>query len=442
MNTSRFQIIFLAVCVVLALGGVIGFSLYRSKQSSNQLPTITIWGTLSADDIDQYVAKLNSTLAQPVSVAYVQQSESQFNQNLLEAIASGRGPDMVLLPQDMLLKSESKFMVIPYQNFPQRTFLDTYVDEAKLYLTPTGTIGIPFSIDPLVMYWNKDTFTNAGIASAGTAGRPIYWAAFNNLVSRLTQKDASGNIFKSAVALGSFSNVDNAKAIYSTLLLQAGNPITTVANGSLVSALGNGQYNGLESSSAATSFFVQFANPVSANYSWNSSLPSSQSFFLAGKLATYFGFASELTNLKNKNPNLNFDVAPMPQAQNAAVRKEYARMYAFSLVRASASAGANASTAFTVATTLTSPQALALWSSMTHLPSVRRDMLGLDTTDPYMAIFDDASLIGSGWIDPDANTTNAIFGQAIDSIVSGTASQSSALQHASDLLDASIRSTQ
>ncbi len=42
-------------------------------------------------------------------------------------------------------------------------------------------------------------------------------------------------------------------------------------------------------------------------------MSDSKNMFLAGDLALYFGFASELDDLKNKNPNLNFDVTLFPQ---------------------------------------------------------------------------------------------------------------------------------
>jgi ABC-type glycerol-3-phosphate transport system substrate-binding protein len=58
----------------------------------------------------------------------------------------------------------------------------------------------------------------------------------------------------------------------------------------------------------------------------------SKSLFLSGSLATYFGFASEYYDLKNKNPNLDFDVAPLPQAKGERRAATYGKMYGFSIV--------------------------------------------------------------------------------------------------------------
>jgi hypothetical protein len=46
-------------------------------------------------------------------------------------------------------------------------------------------------------------------------------------------------------------------------------------------------------------------------------LPKSREYFLSGRLATYFGFASEAPKIRLINPNLNFDVAEMPSDENS-----------------------------------------------------------------------------------------------------------------------------
>jgi ABC-type glycerol-3-phosphate transport system substrate-binding protein len=252
----------------------------------------------------------------------------------------------------------------------------------------------------------------------------------------MTVKDNNSNIRKSVVALGQFSNVDHAREILGTLFMQAGNPVTVrTADNSIISALGNGTYTGLVSSATALSFFIRFTDPSDANYSWNRSLPDSQSDFLAGNLATYFGFASELGQLRNQNPNLNFDVAPMPQADNGKVRVEYGKMYGFSFVKNSP----NVATAYSVLSSLVAPDAQAMWVKQASLPPIRRDMISSGTTDPYLAIFYDAALISNGWLDPQSQSTSVLFQRMTDSVVSGASVINDALQNTSNALDLNIK---
>ena len=440
MQVSKFQVIFLGVFVVFIIAGVVAFSTFKGGQSSTTLPTIQVWGTLPAQDFNQFVTSINSTRAAPLNIVYTQKSETGFNGDFIAAIANGTGPDAVLIPQDMVFANESKFVTIPYTSFPERTFIDTYIQEASLYLRSTGIIALPFMVDPLVMYWNKDMVTNAGIATMGTISAPLHWNDFAALDQKLTQKDTTGNIFKSAIALGSFENITHAREILGTLLLQAGNPVTGAVSGSngVGSALESGQTEAVNPAVAAVSFFSQFANPTSPEYSWNSSLPSSQNFFLSGDLATYFGFASEIATLRNQNPNLNFDVAPMPQATGAAQRLTYGKLYGFSILKTSH----NVSAAYTIIQSLLTPAYLSQWSQETYSAPVRRDMIAAGTTDPYLSIFYDAALISQAWLDPNPANTSFIFQNMIDAITSGSETASDAVQNASDKLNLSFSTIQ
>jgi maltose-binding protein MalE len=217
--------------------------------------------------------------------------------------------------------------------------------------------------------------------------------------------------------------------------MQAGNPVTLrAADNSVYSAIGNGQFQGLTSATAATSFFTRFLNPTDAYYSWNASLPDSQTFFLDGNLATYFGFASELATIRTKNPNLNFDVAPFPQATGEKTEVTYGRMYGLSLVKSSAKSAA----AYTILQYLTTPAALAQWSTLATLPPVRNDMITSGTTDPYMTMFYKAALVSEDWLDPNPQGTATIFQNMVESIESGAATETTAIQNASGQINGEI----
>jgi ABC-type glycerol-3-phosphate transport system substrate-binding protein len=433
---SKFQIILMSVFVVFIVAGVAAFALFKGSSTQTTLPTITIWGVASKQTFTQFITQINSTRSTTLNINYVQESEQTFNQDFIKALAIGQGPDAVMIPADMILANENKLVMIPYSALPQRTFLDTYVSEANLYLRSDGITALPFYVDPLVMYWNRDLFTNAGIATVGTISNPITWNTLAGYGAQLTQKDNNSNIRKSVMALGGFSNVDNAREILGTLFLQAGNPVTERASdNSVASSLGNGTYLGLNSSTAAVSFFTEFSDPTNPYYSWNSSLPDSESYFLSGNLATYFGFASEISDIRTKNPNINFDVAPLPQAPNEKNRVTYGRLYGFSLVKGSA----NTNAAYSVISSLTAPDALAEWQTLTYLPPVTRATIAAGTTDPDMAIFYDGALISQGWLDPDPFGTQSVWQNMVQSIVSGASTIKDAVQTASDAVDLEIK---
>jgi ABC-type glycerol-3-phosphate transport system substrate-binding protein len=428
---SKFQIILISVFIIFIIAGVVGFATFKGGGTTTELPAITIWGTFPASVFDQYVGKLNVSKSQALKITYTQISEASFDKTFIEALARGKGPDAILVSQDLLHKHEDKVIPIPFTVLSQRDFQNTFIKQAELYLTSNGSLALPFIVDPLIMYWNRDSFTNAGIAKP-----PVFWDEFNTLNTKLTQKDVNSNIRKSAIAMGEFNNISHARELLGTLFLQSGNPVAyRNSSNALVSALGSGTYNGLASSIPALNFFTQFSDPSSQNYSWNRSLPTSRSSFLSGNLATYFGFASEIKDLRDKNPNIDFDAAPLPQARLGKNRATYGLMYGFSIVRSAADANAT----FSVLNQLLTTDALNEMIVLSYLPPVRRDMLAVGSNDAYMSIFYDSALISKGWLDTNKIESNKIFQKITESVTSGKKPASDALQSGSDEFDILLR---
>ncbi len=427
---SKFQISVIGIFILCIILGVALFANYKSSNQDDGIPVITIWGTFPASTFATYVQQINSTRQTQFSVNYVQKSLSNFDNDFIQTLARGQGPDVILVPQDFVSKHTDKLVPIPYTILTERDFKNSYISEAELYLTSRGALAVPFTIDPLVMYWNRDIFNNVGIATP-----PIYWDEFASVIKKINQKDTNSNIRRSAIALGEFNNIDHAREILSALFLQAGNPIT--AQGEVIeSTLGDRKYAGIQSSTPAVAFFTQFSNPQNSQYSWNRSLPSSKSWFLSGNLATYFGFASELFNLRDKNPNIDFDVAPLPQARTGKNRVTYGSMYGFSIVRTAV----DQLGAYTVLQILTAPDSLALLSDLMYLPPVRRDMIATGSTDPYQVIFYNSALVSKNWLDKDPSKSSTIFQNMIESITSGRVDVRTAINTASDSLDLYLQS--
>jgi ABC-type glycerol-3-phosphate transport system substrate-binding protein len=421
---SKFQIIILSIFVLFIIAGVVAFATYRGGSTDESIPEITIWGTFPAAVFEKHVNNINSQLAETFSVNYVEMRDDQFSRDFIAALARGQGPDAVLLSSETLLPHDDKLILIPYETYNQRQFIDSYIQEANIYLSPNGIKALPFTVDPLVMFWNRDTFDAAGFPI-----HPKFWDEFTALNQKLTVKDQNGNIRKSAIALGDFTNVAHPREILGTLLMQSGNPITVQnSEGRVESTI---KTTAAANPGTAISFFVQFVDPANANYSWNRSLPNSKTAFLSGFLATYFGFASELSDIRAKNPNLNFDVALLPQIRTGGVKATYGKMYGFSIVRSTV----NPAATFQVISLLTSPTFLADLSQNLYMPTVRRDIIVQGSSDPYMTRFNEAALVARTWIDADPAESTRIFKEMVDSVVSGRKNLNAAIRDAGDQYD-------
>lgn len=416
---TKFQIIVLSIFAAGMLTGVAVLALIKGESQDTTLPPITVWGILPSNVVQNFIAQINLTRQEQLTIEYVEKDATIIEHDLVEDLALGKGPDALLIPQEMLLTFENKLLAIPYTTINARDYKNTFIEQAELYMRDEGILGIPLFIDPMVMYWNRDMFTNAGIATY-----PKIWDDFISISEKINKKDVNSNIRQSALALGEFGNVSNARDIFSLILLQAGNPIVVNRQ----STLGG---SGVDSTETAINFFTGFSNPSSPYYSWNRSLPLSKNYFLSGNLATYFGYASEVIDLKEKNPNLNFDIAPMPQPKNTPQRIDYGHIYGLSIVKSAKDPVG----VYSVLNELTSSASLSELVSILYLPPVRRDLIDQGNTDPYLSIFYDSALISRGWLDPDPFQSATIFQTLVQSVVSGREVMSQAINQAHNELN-------
>jgi ABC-type glycerol-3-phosphate transport system substrate-binding protein len=435
---SKFQIITLAIFIIAIIAGAASFALYKGSGSQQvELPTITVWGTFPSSVFDQYVSEINSDLSSSLKVNYVEQKPSEFSKNFVNALALDQGPDAILVPVEMLLPEINKLAFIPYSVLPKNTFYNSYIDQARIYLGENGSLGIPFTIDPLVMYWNRDTFNSAGIATY-----PKFWDEFvgtslkPGLAQKLTERDSNGNIRKTAIAMGDFLNITNAREVLGSLLLQSDNPVTTVGDDGFIVSTIDPFYR--VDPRPALQFFSQFANPSNQNYSWNRGMPNDKTAFLSGILATYFGYTSDIYDIRSKNHNLNFDVSGLPQLRSGGKKALYSKMYGFSLVKSSPKLDAS----FQVISTLTSAENLQKLSQKMYAPSVRRDIIAKGSSDPYITIFNQSALVAKSWLDISASQSRQLFGNLIQTIISGQKSIDQAVKDTGDQYDVLLRQVQ
>ncbi|MSR71008.1 extracellular solute-binding protein [Candidatus Kaiserbacteria bacterium] len=426
-STSLFQIIMTTAFVGFIVLGIGVFSMFGGAFGGKQIGPVLIWGTQSSQTMSQLLQALRTTDSATFrEVMYVEKEPATYKDELINAIASGVGPDLFLTSEAQVSQFSDKLILIPYNSVSQSEFVSSYIEEGQLFLTPQGSLALPFSVDPLVMYWNRDLFGSAGIAQP-----PAYWKDFQELAPKITALDRSNNVTRSAVALGQWQNITNAKAILSALFLQVGDTITArAADGKLVSVFG--QKTAAQTGNVSESvlrFYTEFSNPGKTTYSWNRSLPRSNDAFAAGQLAVYFGFASEYKTLAARNPNLRIGVSLLPQfqLQGAGAQMTYGAMTGVSIARGTH----NPQGALTVAQKLTSQAAISAWVGISATPPVRRDVSVDTSSSASGAVFIQSALIARGWLDPNPTGSSDVFKTMVESVLSGSRQPGQAIFEAS-----------
>lgn len=412
-----FQVVILGIFIILLLIGFLGFSgkiPFPSSSKNVSYGEVVLWGTIPSSLMQ---ATINEKISadQNITIKYVEKDKASFTRDFVEAVASGSAPDLILIAQDEILSNKNKLSLIPYQSVTKRVFKDTFIEEGELFLQKDGIVALPLTIDPLIMYWNRDLFTNEGIPSP-----PNLWDYFYGLSPRISLRDQKGNVARSFVAFGEYSNVSNAKEILSTLLMQSGKSIVASSqDGTLTASLARegsvGDTTEGDGAESAIQFFTQFSAPNKVSYSWNRSLPLSRNMFEEGSLALYFGYASEYTSILNRNPHLNFDIAMVPQAGQYATKTTFGRMQGIAIVKASQ----NQAGAMHAVEILSDSKFVSALAGKMNLPPVRRDLISIRPTDAVLATLYDSALISHAWYDPDPSATDQVLNTLIDDVVSG-----------------------
>ncbi|MBI2628066.1 MAG: extracellular solute-binding protein [Candidatus Niyogibacteria bacterium] len=428
--TNIIIFVIIGVLVIAALGIFTGaIPINPRSDESEIIGQISIWLPENQTHLKKIISEDFKQANEKINVSLKEIPDEIYEQEILEALAANNAPDIWLLSHELVFQHQNKISPIPFSQITQRTYLDTFIDAADIYLKSGDEknagyiIGLPVSVDPLVLYWNKDLFSGAGISQP-----PKTWDEFLDSSQKLVRTDASGNFTQSGAALGEFKNIQHAKSIISLLILQTGNPIVEKKERKAVL---NEKFNApLNPAASAFRFFNEFSDSQKASYSWNFSLAEAQNAFISQKLGMYFGFASEYEKIIRQNPHLNFDVIEVPQINGGGIKATYGQMNA--LVLSKQAAGSLA--AWQLMTYLISYDVQKKIQDQTGRPSVRRDVLAQPGSQIQSAAFIGSAVKSRLWLDPDAKKTSEIFKNTAESMKTGKMNSEEAVQKAKNQL--------
>ncbi len=408
---SMFQVILLCVFGASAIAGMLIFALAVNRGGDDSIGQVVIWGTFDENEFIEILGAASDFDKSLLGVTYVQKDTDSYLNEITDALASGKGPDLFIMRQDYALTQEPRLNKIPYTNLTLQDFQSRFVGATSPFLTPEGILGVPILVDPLILYWNKDMLNTAGFA-----GPPQYWDEVQDMAKKITKRTETGTISKAAIPFGQFRNVNNAKEILAMLVMQAGGQITARdSDGALQSQLAPSDGDVAQASLAALRFFTEFADPSRPGYSWNASLPEARKSFTAGNLALYIGLVSERPLILAANPNLNFGVAPVPQRRSPSPSINSGYTYAFVVPRTTKNPGG----ARNVAYKLAAPNIALSISTTFQIPSARIDVIKNATTSD-LGFYNKQAILVRSWTDPEPERTTEIFRAMIEDTVSGS----------------------
>lgn len=418
-NTKKFQTILLVILGVgllvglLIFGGVIKAPVRSSTSTVTGTGNVVIWGPFQRNtNLSNFITAFNEDNPS-VSVSYVAKNPATYDSELLEAFASGTVPDIIILPHDLVRRYQDRVVVLANETFPLQNFRDLYSQGAEVFRTAQGTVALPLGVDPMVLYYNRDI-----LEANGFINPPRFWN--NDLLEQVTTITETQNdditISVAGITLGETNNIPHATPLLSALMMQLGSPILDVSSTGLLEVVFS-QASGLTNNPglSALTYFTQFSNTSDDQYSWNKAMPEAQDAFTANFVGLYPGFASELLEIQRKNPNLNFNIAELPQIQEVNRKVTYGNFYGLAIPRISQ----NTNGAFSVAGALTSGVYNESIINALQLQPVRRDLLARTPQEIYQKIFIDSAIIARAWQIPNRVLVDEIFSTMVSAVTSG-----------------------
>ena len=424
MNTNKIYYILVGsiavavfLTVILILRGIGG--------DTTQSATLEFWGVF--DDRNAFDKVITDFQGQNpgIKVLYRQFSYEEYEKSLIDALATGTGPDIVMVHNTWLPKHGDKLKVlsdkIPGQKQPLLTIQDyktNFVDVVfSDFVFNNQIYGLPLYVDTLALFYNKDIFNSAGITRP-----PQDWEEFNSDIETITRLDNSGQITQSAAAIGTARNINRSTDILSALMIQTGVRMTDTDNRSVSFA---GRVNNSPVGELALKYYTDFANPSVRTYTWNDVQHYSVDAFTGGKTAMMLNYSHEVEVLKNKSSRLNFGVAPMLQVSSTDV-KNYANYWGVGVT--ANSKFPNESWRFIAY--LASKEGAQSYLSATLRPSARRDLIELQRNDLDLGVFAVQALSARSWYQIDNMAIETIFADMIDDVNFGRASVKESLENA------------
>jgi ABC-type glycerol-3-phosphate transport system substrate-binding protein len=363
---------------------------------------VSIWGTLPQSVMQGVLDEesLADDAYEKVTYRYI--SPTQFDATLTNALADSEGPDLIIVSQEKLVELRKRIQPVSYEFFPIRDIKNSYLDGAQIFALDDGLYSFPIAVDPLMMYWNRDILATEGMLSSPATWEELINSAFGKLIMR----DFDRTIQRGVVAMGEYDNVRNSFGIISALLIQSGSDLVQIdKDGRYQVRL---QFAGDEASDplkTSVDFYTRFSQPSNALYSWNRSFEEDRLEFLSENLALYFGYGSEGSQMERLNPNLNFDIAEIPQGATDTIRRTYGKFYGLSMLKAST----NAAGANIVMSSFASQRIADRIAVDSNMVPLRRSSVAAGSNDTYGRINYMSASIALGWLNPKLEVTNVIF---------------------------------
>jgi len=407
--------------------------------------TLEIWGVFDdsgnfADINTGYIG--SNPRVEKVIYKKIASNPREFEKELIDAFASGNGPDAFYFSNSWLKKHENKIAAMPNSESFLTKHKNDFVDVVSQDFFKEGEVfALPLYCDTLALYYNKHSLNQAGITAP-----PKTWDEVKKQTKALTKIDEFGNITQSAIALGR-SKAPGAINRSSDILI-----LMMLQNGANLSNRDSIDFSASDTSVDpgvnALDFYTQFAKADLDVYTWSNKMHYSDDAFQDGEVAMIIGYPYKYDQLKKSAPKLNFEIAPVPQL-NLDNKVNFANYWGLAVAK-SKNIPADArytnkdrvSEAWKYISFLTTKSAgsgndpTKIYLDRTNKIAARKDLIEEQKKEAFRGLFAEQALTAKSWVVPDEVAADDILADAIDEVSGGESSVKDALDRAAARLKA------
>lgn len=288
---------YLAVISILLL--LFSVSGCRKKVANNNLPPVTLTYYKLFEN-EENLSPLFTKFKQRyphITVEYKKFTDPEkYLETIVSELAEGVGPDIMSVPNTWIAQNYKKITPAPQDLASEQVFKDIFVNVAADDNIIAGeefgeVYGIPLYVDTLALFYNDNHFET----SIPERGKPAStWTGLVNDAAKLSQKNSTGDLVKSAIALGT-GDVSRASDIFYLLTLQKEVSFYNDNFKEATFVKGNETENILD-------YIVSFAEQNKTNYSWSSDFTDEGDLtaFVRGETSMIFGYSHLYKDILNQ----------------------------------------------------------------------------------------------------------------------------------------------
>lgn len=405
-----------AIFAILLFSGKIG-GISSAENKNNKY--INVWGTINEASFRGAMDAVGNQTGKPISATYTK-IEGDLYTALVKAAQANASPDAVFADHEQLNSISDLITFIPYTEYSESEFTNNFILGSHQFATPYGSLFLPALVDPLVTIYNKSILTQAGITKP-----PKFWAELPKYQQVITKLGTDNSLTTSAFGLGTYNTVKNSRDILMANLLQLKHKPRTVFwstdyDGKIKQTynidIGSASANNYDSDLLTIlKFQTSFSDPQKTSFTWSEIGDDDYKKFISEKVAIYFGFASEIPTIKNKNQNLSVGFSYLPQMSDGNVITT-GKIYGFAITNQKTDIPYTVS----ILRTLTDRTFTSLLASILNMSSARVDTLAGGDGGEYSVIVGHSALVNDVFFDTKPKTSQLLVKTLYANILNGT----------------------